>query len=402
MLFQIALLLISTQFLGTEGRGELSLFILNITIVIQVSSLIGGESLVYWASRASFKQLIKNTHLWAFFALTVTTSILFVFKQLKLELLIFFLVAAALQVLLHIYQQLLLGYNQIETVNKSFIGQQLIACAGTILLFSIFEPSVEHFIWAHISGQATAVIMVGTKLFSIEKATIVQQENLLKKLLGMGTTIQLGNLAQTLNNRLAYFIINSFLKNGTGLVGLYSTALMVSEKALFIPKSFARVQYSTIANQENSNDSISTTFKFLKLTVWITIPVLITMAIVPESWYLWVIGDGFGGLKSVMLWIIPGLFMLMVSNVLSHYFSGIGKYHINSIGSFLGLITTAIGGFVFIPIYGIEVAAMVTSVSYFTLALWQLGVFYRTTSFHLSQWFIQKEDWKELKKRFRS
>ncbi|MBL4655359.1 MAG: hypothetical protein JKY33_06015, partial [Bacteroidia bacterium] len=59
-----ATVILTTQALGAEGRGEVSLFFLNIVIVMMFNDFVGGGALVYLIPRNEpFKVLIPS-YIW--------------------------------------------------------------------------------------------------------------------------------------------------------------------------------------------------------------------------------------------------------------------------------------------------------------------------------------------------
>ena len=66
---------------------------------------------------------------------------------------------------------------------------------------------------------------------------------------------------------------------------------------------------------------------------------------------------------------MPGISAFGFSILISSYFSGIGKFHINTLGSFIGLTMTVSFCYLLIPVYGTKGAAIAASISYCTSAL---------------------------------
>ena len=93
------------------------------------------------------------------------------------------------------------------------------------------------------------------------------------------------------------------------------------------------------------------------------------LLLLPESFYLFIFGHGFSGVKEVIWILAPGVLVYNFSIILGHYFSGIGKYHINTIASGTGLVVALILFFILIPRYVTLGAGIATSISYAVTSL---------------------------------
>src|SRR6478735_3337369 len=62
---QIVFLLLTARLLGSEGRGELTLFLTNLTLLQLFSELLNGPALVYLSPRLNKSSMIGITLVWA-------------------------------------------------------------------------------------------------------------------------------------------------------------------------------------------------------------------------------------------------------------------------------------------------------------------------------------------------
>ena len=56
--FSFLILLITSNYLGSQGRGEISLLIASITIVLLIANFVGGNTLVYLTPRKAISELL--------------------------------------------------------------------------------------------------------------------------------------------------------------------------------------------------------------------------------------------------------------------------------------------------------------------------------------------------------
>src|SRR6478735_5901449 len=64
-LLNFVTIILSTRLLGAEGRGEISFFVTNMSLVLLFTGLIGGSSLVYLAPRHNFFRFLIPSYFWA-------------------------------------------------------------------------------------------------------------------------------------------------------------------------------------------------------------------------------------------------------------------------------------------------------------------------------------------------
>lgn len=90
-------------------------------------------------------------------------------------------------------------------------------------------------------------------------------------------------------------------------------------------------------------------------------------------------GSAFRESVPAMMWLLPGVTIFSVTNVVASYLAGIGKPHLNFATSLVGLVVTVVLDFVLIPWLGITGAALASSMSYLTTTLAIIAIFVHET-----------------------
>jgi O-antigen/teichoic acid export membrane protein len=128
---------------------------------------------------------------------------------------------------------------------------------------------------------------------------------------------------------------------------------------------------------------------------------MIPLLLLPPEFFTFVFGQEFGDLTRVILLLSPGILLYNIALIIGHYFSGTGKYHVNSWANFSGLLTTILFSIYVIPRYGLTEGALIATASYFITALVVVIAFIRETSFSFADWMIGRNDFssaiKEIK-----
>jgi len=179
---------------------------------------------------------------------------------------------------------------------------------------------------------------------------------------------QVAHITQMLSFRLSYYVLDEY--KGAAAVGVYGNGISLAESIWLVAKSMSLVQYSWVSNSTDRKASAQITVKLVKGGVILSLLMMIPLLILPVSGYTFIFGPGFAGVKPVIWSLLPGVLIYNLSILFGHYFSGTGRYYINTTISSAGLVVSAILYFTFIPMYSITGAGIATSLSYiFTSAL---------------------------------
>ena len=129
--------------------------------------------------------------------------------------------------------------------------------------------------------------------------------------------------------------------------------------------------------------------------------VCIILGLVGQWLFPFVFGESFSQMYQPFLLLMPGILSLSGLFTLTAYFAGKNKIRINIIGSVYALIIILIGDIIFIPHYGINAAALISSIGYMVYQGYIIIMFKKEFQTTLSQLFIIKSsDIKKIKEVF--
>lgn len=111
-----------------------------------------------------------------------------------------------------------------------------------------------------------------------------------------------------------------------------------------------------------------------------------------------VFGESFANMYKPFLWLIPGILSLSGIFTLTAYFAGKNRIKENITGSVCALIVIVFGDIFLIPQYGIEAAAMVSSMGYMVYQVYIIAVFKKEYKIAVADFFIFRlSDLKKIK-----
>jgi len=397
-IISFVVIVLNARMLGSEGVGTISLVILGITIILLVSNFAGGGALIYLVPRTDLFKLFVPSYLWAVFASVAGAFTLSFFQLIPTGFTIHVMLLSLTQSLTSVHLNILLGKEKIRLFNLiSVLQVSLLLVALAWLFFYLKKIEVTSFIYALYFSYLLAFLL---SLLSIRKflkiGAFSDFKGAILQMFRYGSFVQMANVLQLLNYRLGYYIIERFI--GKASLGVFSTGTQISEGLWLVGKSVATVQYAKISNSHDPDFARQITLQFVKIVFVITVLMLAVLLAIPDSFFVFVFEKDFTGLNRVILSLSGGILFMAISTIFSHFFSGTGRHHHNTIASGIGVLLTIIFGFTLIPVYGITGAGLTATISYFSSLVYQIIVFKRLTGTTLSDLLINRSDFTLVKK----
>lgn len=121
--------------------------------------------------------------------------------------------------------------------------------------------------------------------------------------------------------------------------------------------------------------------------------------LVTGNWlFPFVFGNGFSEMYQPFLFLIPGILSLSGLFTVTAYYAGKNRMMVNIKGSVLALLFILIADRIFIPVYGINAAALISSIGYIIYQVYVLLIFKKEHQTSISDFFIFRiTDWHDLK-----
>lgn len=364
--------IIISQLLGAAGKGEQSIILACITIILLATNLVGGASIVYLTSRIGIKNILITAYLWT--ALVVILCYLFLTSipaiSLKYKLAITLL--SGINSLASINSSILIGKEKIQKSNLINLCIPVLTLVSIGILFYIQNSlSITSYLISLFVSYNAAFLMGVFFLFSErleeEKYRFQDFKATFKALFFYGFQNQLAHIFQLVSFRMSYFLLDTH--SGQKAVGIYSNGLSISESIWMISSSISLYQYARISNSDNSEYAKRLTEQCAKSGLLLTLFALIIVLALPANFYTWLFGSEFHEIKLLILIMAPGIWIFNYALIIGHYFSGIGKYFVNAIASFGGFLVTLILLLLCSEKLNIYYAGLVAVSSYFVTSL---------------------------------
>ena len=404
--FLIAIII--SQTLGDSGKGTQALLLTTISFILIFSDIICGASIIYLAPRHSFKKILVASVIWAtLIAVVMGFSIWLFYPKLAPDMVAHVAILSLISSLSNINFRFLVGKEEIKKANYNTLLQPVLLVA-TLIIYYILLKRTD--IYGYIIGLYAAyggTFLLGVWMLRKEYANLPNDKDkdygpVLRDLFKYGFLNQTGHFVQFFNLRLSYYLLDRFIN--VGRVGVFSNAVSLAESIWIISNSIALVQYARIANADDRAYAQKLTLDLSKICLLVSAFAVIVLCLLPSQVYVFVFGLDFGEMAGLIRILAPGILFYCVFLILGHYYSGTGRYQMNTYAALCGLVATCVCGFTLIPFYDVTGAAITSAVSYTVNALFLFVFFIRESRFKGRDFILTKDEMKnyitEMKQQF--
>ncbi len=395
-LLSLIIVVINSKVLGANGVGEISLIVLSIAVYWLIHEFFSG-AFVYFVPRNNNFQLLMIAYSGVFITLLPFSVLYYIVPLAPLKYFFYVLALSVIFAFSNVHQLILLGHEDIKNRNLINVFQTVILFLLLIYFFYIVKKiTVYSYIYSLFTAYLSGLILglIKTKKY-IRAYSFLGISVLFIKVVRLGAYNALSNLIQKINYRLTYYFIDYLL--GTAALGRFSVAVKLSESTWLSGQSIASVQYARISNVKDDKKAVELTIVLFKVIFLISLMSIAFFVVLPDSFYRLIFGVEFFGINKIILALAPGIVALSCNMILSHYFSGMGLYKINTIASAVGLVFILVFTIILIPAYHLLGAAAAMSLSYIASLIYSLILFIRYGKISFSHLLIKPDDFMLLK-----
>ena len=375
-LINFGVIVLLSRYLGTMGRGLAALLIVNLHFVQIASNLLSGSTLVYFGSRKTAGELLPAAYIWALICGLASALLFYLIGDNMRQFAIDIGLLSVFQSIVTAHLNILLSKKKVIANNMLLLLQSIVLIVILWFFLANFNPHISNFVDALYFAYGLLFLITTLFVFpKVKRKDWKLQIELLKTLFNYGTKNQLAHVFQFIGFRLCYYILEKNV--GLGELGIFSNAIAIAESIWLVSRSVALVQYTEIAGNENDKENRKTSLRFGSMALIVSVALAGIVGVLPQELYVWLFGNEFSEVHLLMPYLLPGIALFSIFFVLSSYFSGSGKFGVNSIVSFVSMLVIAGLAFWLIPIYGVEGAAFAYSSGLILTAILIFVVFYK-------------------------
>jgi stage V sporulation protein B len=267
-------------------------------------------------------------------------------------------------------KQDIVEYNRINVIDK-------ILSVALLVIFLLVVVSPTAAILSLLVG--TIVICIWQVYLLILKPRLVPRvdKGLMKDMFGYGMKAQFANIIQRLNYRLDVFILNFYLP--IDQVGIYGIAVVLGETLWGVSGSIATIVFPVVSSSTDKKALVTFTNQVTRVSLTLIIGFSIGLALVSKPLIIFWFGQEFAAATGALIWLLPGIAIFSVSNILANFLAGVGLVEKNIYSSIVSGIVTVVLDIILIPRIGINGASIATSLSYIVFTLMTIAFYVRYT-----------------------
>jgi len=399
--------ILSARILGPNGKGILTLVFLAPPLTLALGNLGIGIANVYLIGKKEFQlsDIVSNSFLISilfggagmFFSyIAIKFAFHSTFKDATDKEIITALSTIPAQYFILYGSAVLSGTLNIKRYNIVF----LIQTAMLFCFFLCFLVLLKKGLYSAIVSQTLSIFIASVlcSLFVLKLARIKLTLNcqLLWRSLSFGLKGYLSNMFKFLNLRLDLFLVSFYL--GAKEVGIYSVAAGIAEFMLYIPDAVKLTLYPTVVSSSSDETSSYLTAKVCRQVflagILSSIALFFSARLIIIPFY----GIQFESSILPLKILLPGVICLGISNLLYSDLWGRGKPIISTYSTLTGLIATILADITLIPKFGIQGAALASTIAYFAMSIIPIWFFVRHTKRKVRDLFIfNPGDWQIYK-----
>jgi O-antigen/teichoic acid export membrane protein len=364
-LINLGILLLTSRYLGTKTRGEISLWVLNIFIFQMLAEIFTGYSLVHFIPKTDFKKIFLYGYFFVFGIIVCGLSYYF-FSGKPLDFSFYFLTVF---VILNSFNFVFfLGLGELKLYNIFSLMQPFLLLTGTVMYIFLFKnqtfnawkiPAIFSFFITYLTTLSFVI-----RLFSRPGSSDIKNKKIpIKEIIRNGMLCQMANLFFVLSGRYNFYQIEALDQ-----LGIYSTASMCTESLLIFSSALSPI----ILSDTSSGRSNRLNFRFAAGIAALMLLIFCIILVIPESWILFFFGNYFKGIKNIILLLFPGIFFHSQTSLIHHYFSGSGNLYPAFFSNGTGFLITYIFSSYVALHFGLSGLAVLSSVSAFVILLTSL------------------------------
>lgn len=380
--------IIVAHWLGATGVGELAVINVAVTTVVQLGSFGLPSSNTYFIAQdqAHFRAATINSLLFALTIGTLLAVALSILASLRPnwfgfvspELIRIAAVSIPFQLLTLIGLNILLAVGKIREFNLLDLAAQSFVLINALVTLVALNLGLDALVKLNTATSILISLIMFALLLLAGKALTHSNWRadaaLLRRMIGYGLKFHVSVLVGAIIVRGDLLVVNHF--RGAAEAGVYSVATQFSLLLMLLPSVIATLLFPRVTSEPDAGGE--TTWLVTKNTAIIML--VCCLAAVPFSFLLpFVYGSAFAESTTLLLILLPGVYLIGLESVLVQHFSALGLPRVIPLYWIVTLIVNLVLVFALVPQFGAYGAAVASTVSY-ALIFGLVAFYFQTTT----------------------
>lgn len=365
--------IIVAHWLGAEGVGTLAVINVAVTTIVQLGSFGLPSSNTYFIAqdRAHFRAATINSLLFATVIGSVLALALSVVASFRPDwfgfvppgLIRIASISIPFQLVTLIGLNILLAVGKIREFNLLDLVGQSFVLVNALIVLALFGFGLDALVKLNTATSILGSVVIAVLLVVAGRKLVESQWRadaaLLRRMITYGLKFHISVLAGAIIFRADLLVVN--LIRGPAEAGVYSVATQFSLLLMLLPGVIATLLFPRVTAEQDKYGE--TTWAVAKHTALIM--VACCLAAVPFSFLLpLVYGRAFSEATTLLLILLPGVFLVGLESVLVQHFNALGLPRAIPVYWLVTLVVNLVLVFALVPQFGAYGAAIASTVSY--------------------------------------
>ena len=381
------------RMLGAELSGGLNFFLTNIYLVLLIGSLCLDAGIVYYVSKKDPIEgiLAPFAVVWSVIVSVIIAGLFILFYKtnnsiFKNSFLFYACICYSLGTFLNIYFiAFFYSYDNYKIPN--LVAGLINLC----LLFCIpwhknwpFTFDTDTFLLIFFAATLLQGVIISVWWFVNSKKPFLLHFNRIKNIIPVmkySITALAGNFTYFIMYRIDYWFVDRYCTDKS--LGNYIQVSRLGQ-LLILPSVIIAQALFTQASKENITFETQSFGKIVRVMLFCYFLAAVFLFLFGEPVILYVWGNEFDEMYEPLMITLPGIIFLSVSYLFSPIFAGQGKVSYNVLIALLTLVVVVICNLLLVPVWGINGAAVSTSIGFLVMMILNVIIANRKFGFTLN------------------
>jgi O-antigen/teichoic acid export membrane protein len=373
--------------LGPDGRGAYALFVISAAFGQLLLGLGVGNAAIYYLNKREMqlRDVLGAMHVVVLASAAITAGVVALLAPVDANFVtigghefgftgesIFgagispWLLVVAVPVLTYMsfLKLLLQAMSRFVDLGIATIAQQSALLTLVAVAFAAGDPTATDVVWFLIaaSGATAIFVLLRVGLTHVDPGWLVRPRlGVIRRLAGWGVKGEIGNVLQLANYRLDQYILRDFV--GLTAVGIYAVGTSMTEAVFILANAVALVLLPRLTSATPEEAGRLTPIA-TRNTMLIASGGAIALAVAAPLLIPAVFGGDFRDSVEPLWLLLPGTVALAGSKVLTSYIFSQGRPLVNTGITAVSLVVTIVADLALIPRFGVNGAAVASSLAY--------------------------------------
>ena len=389
--------IIVARWLGAQGVGELAVINVAVATIVQLGSFGLPSSNTYFIAQdqARFRSAAINSLIFALVVGSILALALSALAYLRPdwfgfvppELIRIAAISIPFQLIVLIGLNILLAIGKVKEFNLLDLAGQSFVLINAVLVLLVLNRGLEMLVTLNTAASILVSIVVAS-LIAISVKGLAQSEwradvALLRRMIAYGIKFHVSILAGAIILRADLLVVNHF--RGAAEAGVYSVASQFGLLLMLLPGVIATLLFPRVTAEQDARGE--TTCLVTRYTTFVMF--LCCLAAVPFSLLLpLVYGSAFSDATSLLLILLPGVYLMGLESVLVQHFNALGLPRAIPMYWVATLVLNLILVFSLVPRFGAQGAAIASTISYAAIFAFVALHFHTSTGRSFAEVFV--------------